>query len=177
MKKVLFVGAPSTGKSTISKLACEKISSAVLRPELGIEFIKTLGINGPEEYTSDMHFLLTQDLISREKTIQRSHPDARYLFCDCGAITTLAGHWSLYNKIDKRIENLINKNDYDIYFLCNNDIPTKADGFRGSSEICKKMQDLIMDILKNNNIKAILLNGSIENRLNIIKKTLGDKTQ
>ena len=119
-KKVAVTGPESTGKSWLTrKLADYYIAGFV--DEYARDFISGL----KREYNQEDILTIAQNQIIKES---REEKKARgFLFCDTELIVTKI--WSLhkYGTVDPWIIRQIEANRYDLYLLCNVDLPWEFD--------------------------------------------------
>ena len=170
--KVAIDGTHSTGKTTVWKiLEADKYKDYKYIPELG-SVIATNNFlvdsplswqelfNNKEKYTSFIDLLVDN---------QKNQENCKNVFIDS----------SLYRAFAYAIENglsisdsLISEIKYDVIFYCPIEFDFIDDDFRFNffrKEVDKRLFDLIK---KYHHGKLVLLNGTIENRINLIKQTI-----
>jgi NadR type nicotinamide-nucleotide adenylyltransferase len=157
VKTVCFLGAESTGKSTITKLASEKYNTINVN-----EYGRTLW----EEKNGNLIFedmlKIGQQHIENENS---ALPLAtKYLFADTSPLTTSFYSSAMFNKVDPKLEEL-SWRKYDYYFLCLPDFPFVQDGTRQDEDFRKKQHEWYVCTLLERKIKYSILQGSIGDRI------------
>ena len=120
MRRVAITGPESTGKSKLARGLALHYNTAIV-PEFARQYIDNLD----RPYNQDDILLIAQNqLISEEKILQKADT---YLFCDTELIVTKI--WSLhkYNSCHPWILEQIEKHVYDLYLLCDIDLPWEYD--------------------------------------------------
>lgn len=169
--KVVFVGAESTGKTTISKRLSEEYETAWM-PEYGREY-------WDEHHDAD-GFLTPEQLADLAKGhLEREDQiilDAdKYFFVDTNAITTEMFSNFYHGFAHPDLKKLAKENEkrYDLYFLCDIDIPYEDEPGRSGAEHRIVFQKEIIDDLNARGIKYITLRGNLEARIGKVKEVLG----
>jgi NadR type nicotinamide-nucleotide adenylyltransferase len=172
VQKIVIMGAESTGKSTLA---------AALAQRFDTRFVAEYG----REYHAQRGGVLTLDdypLIAREH--QRLEDEAmmeanRFLFIDTNAITTLAFSY-YYNGAGLPDLHQIARDcipRYDLWLVCDDDIPFEQDGWRDTEALRTKMQRMILYDLNERGIRYHLISGNLDRRLEtvaVLIETSGD---
>jgi HTH-type transcriptional repressor of NAD biosynthesis genes len=166
---VVFLGAPSTGKTTLAQKLSEEYNTAWM-PEYGREYW--------EQHQSDRRLTLDQltdiakgHLLREDKQLYYAN---RYLFTDTNAITTYMFSLYYHNKVSDQLKLLAQQAEkrYDLFFLCDTDIPYEDTWDRSGDVQRSEFQMKIIEDLNVRNIPYILLNGSLAERVDKVKKVL-----
>jgi len=162
--KVLFVGGPCSGKTTLCKSLSEKYKTIFIEEYLMNYMIKN-NLKS-EEVTKDIILYCMEEQANQENEIILNKQSIQ--FCEG---TSLSGISTLYS------EELINiikiqLKDCKLVFLCNNDIPYINTDVRPNHEIALNCHKAIIKYLKDNNINYILLSGSLEERISKVEKEI-----
>jgi len=166
---VVFLGAPSTGKTTIAEKMADEFQT-VWMPEYGREYWETHQVN--RKLSIGQLVELAEGHLDRED--RRLYQANNYLFTDTNAITTymfsLYYHGTAHHKLIE-LANLA-QSRYDLVFLCDVDIPYD-DTWDRSGDISRKVfqKQIIGDLLVRK-IPFILLNGGLEERVNKTRNIL-----
>jgi HTH-type transcriptional regulator, transcriptional repressor of NAD biosynthesis genes len=167
--RVVFLGAPSTGKTTIAELLAKEYET-VWMPEYGREYWlrnqvgRRLSLEQLEE--------IAEGHLARENELLQSAN--RYLFCDTNALTTLIFavyyHGSATSRLEELAEQAVAR--YDVVFLCDSDIRYDDTWDRSGALNRDTFQKQIVADLIVRKIPYITLRGTVEQRLRFVKEVL-----
>ncbi len=166
---VVFMGAESTGKSTITKEMARRFDT-VYMPEYGQEFW--------EKHQVDMELTIGQLVDLANGHIEREnillYEANKYLFTDTNAITTYIFSMHYHGQADPKLQELANKcaQRYDLVFLCDIDIPYDDTPDRLGKVVRKKFHEKTIQYLNERNIPFILLRGNLEERVAKVGRVL-----
>lgn len=166
---VVFLGAPSTGKTTIASQLAQEYNT-VWMPEYGREYWEEHQVN---KRLSLMQLVeIAQGHLEREEALLRQAN--QYLFTDTNALTTY--HFSLYyhNAAAPELAQLAieSASRYDLVFVCSDDIPYD-DTYDRSGEANRKIfQRQIESELIIRKIPFFRLRGNLDVRIEYVKKVL-----
>ncbi|RUT05145.1 transcriptional regulator NadR [Dulcicalothrix desertica PCC 7102] len=170
IKNVVFLGAPSTGKTTIASQLAQEYNTEWM-PEYGREYWEEHQVN---KRLSLMQLVeIAQGHLEREEALLRRAN--QYLFTDTNALTTY--HFSLYyhNAAAPELVQLAieSASRYDLVFVCSDDIPYD-DTYDRSEEVNRKIfQRQIENELIIRKIPFFRLCGNIDERVKYVKNVLG----
>ena len=167
--KVVFLGAMSTGKSTIAE-ALAKRHNTTFASEYGRDFW--------EEHQVDRRLSLEAfneiavGHIEREETAFLSAD--RFCFIDTNAITTYTFALDYHGTAPELLTQLAieNASRYDLFFLCEDDIPYDDTWDRSGSQKRHVFHKQIIADLKARRIPYIPLKGDLETRLRCVDEVL-----
>ncbi|MFA5358823.1 MAG: AAA family ATPase [Patescibacteria group bacterium] len=169
VKKIVFLGAESTGKTTITR-ELAKIYKTEWMPELGREYWEKNQIDGKlsEEQLLDLAY---QHIEKEEELLLRAN---RYFFADTNAITTAMFSRYYHGHIHPQLECLARRVEsrYDLYFVCDIDIPYEDDGARSGADHRLIFQQQIIEDLERRGINYILLRGDLGQRMRRVREYL-----
>jgi NadR type nicotinamide-nucleotide adenylyltransferase len=167
--KAVFLGAPSTGKTTLASYLAEQ-RDTVWMPEYGREYW--------EKHQVDRRLSLQQLEEIAEGHLEREDrlvQDARdVLFIDTNAITTYMFSYYYHGTATARLTQLAMDaaSRYDLVFVCETDIPYD-DTWDRSGEVQRTVfQKQIMADLRQRKIPYFLLRGTLEERAERVNKIL-----
>jgi len=171
IERVAFLGAESTGKSTISRVMAEEYDTHNTT-EYGRDMCE-----GDKYHKIDTHGMETivKEQEAMEDGLIESGTCKHFLFCDTNAITTLFYAYEYNNEASSLIWDVASrcKERYDHVFLCDIDIPFEDDGTRRLSGQAHKLQDSMVRMqLDWFDIPYVILRGTIEERIETIRNYL-----
>jgi NadR type nicotinamide-nucleotide adenylyltransferase len=167
--KVVLLGAPSTGKTTLAEKLAIHFNTQWM-PEYGREYWENHQIN--KRLTLEDLLKIAQTHIEREDALVLQ--SNRFLFSDTNAITTYLFSLDYHGNALAALENLAKaaENRYDIIFVCDTDIPYDDTWDRSGDVKRKEFQQKIIDDLNARNLKYYILNGSVDERIEQVSKVL-----
>lgn len=167
--KVCFLGAPSTGKSTLARKMADLFQTKYM-PEYGAEF--WLENHVDRRITLEQFEQISPEHRNREDLLALD--SNRYLFCDTCAITTYMFakdyHGAAGPILTKQAKEAEKR--YDLFFLCDTDIPYDNTWERSGDQKRKWFQNQIIADLKERKIPFIRLSGNLEERMEKVRNAL-----
>ena len=167
VERVVFLGAESTGKSTLARRMAE---------EMGTAFVPEYGRTSYEEKGGE---LALEDYIAIARGHRAREDEAilganRYLFIDTNAITTM--FFSHYYNQDSLPELRALAREcrgrYHHVFVCADDIPFEQDGWRDNEVWRGRMQGLVLYDLAVREIPYHLVTGPLDARVGQVRAVL-----
>ena len=158
----VFLGAPSTGKSTLAEAVAAHYKSAWV-PEYGREYWEKHQVN--RRLTSDQLVEITVGHRQREDEALKSAD--RYLLVDTDASTTRNFALHYHDRCDSRLDAFVAETRlrYDVFFLCLPDFP-HADTWDRSGDVFREaFQRRTEADLKARRIPYHPIGGTIEDRV------------
>jgi NadR type nicotinamide-nucleotide adenylyltransferase len=168
LKKIVVIGPESTGKSWL----CEKLAAHYNThwvKEYAREYLLTKG----NAYTPDDLELIAKGQIDAENKLAEimqnnfEPSDAnKPLFIDTDLYVMKVWSEFVFNQCSYNILNGIVNHHYDLYLLCKPDIPWVSDELREYPDLItrNKLFHHYKDIMINQSVSWIEINGSFENR-------------
>lgn len=168
---VVFLGAPSTGKSTITEICGEKFKTTFM-PEYGREYWEKHNID--RRLTAAQLVELAKGHLEREE--QKLLHANRYLFTDTNAITTFMFSNYYHGYALQQLEDLAKaaESRYHLVFLCDVDIPYDDTWDRSGNTNRIAFQQQIKEDLEKRNIPFKLLSGTIPERVQRVEAELNN---
>jgi NadR type nicotinamide-nucleotide adenylyltransferase len=126
IKKVVIIGPESTGKSTL----CENLAAhfkTIWVKEYAREYLLK---NGTDYSFENLFEIATGQLHGEDEAIKNLNNDCEIVFIDTDMYVMKVWSEFVFNKCDNRILNEILKREYDLYLLCNTDLPWAKDELR-----------------------------------------------
>ncbi len=181
IKKVVAIGPESTGKSTLCKQLAEHFNT-LLCPEYARSYLKENGVKygyadlikitqgqlAIEDYCEE-EINRQSSIISVESQIINSPFNANnsLLFIDTDMYVMKVWYEYVFCKCEYTVLDEISKRKYDLYLLCNIDLPWTADEMREYPDEKPRAELYCMykDILVNQPTPWVEINGNYEQRL------------
>jgi HTH-type transcriptional repressor of NAD biosynthesis genes len=166
---VVFLGAPSTGKTTLTE-ALAKRHKTVWMPEYGREYWEKHAVN--RRLTKDQLTQIAEGHLSREEKMLYSAK--KYLFTDTNALTTRIFSLYYHNEVWIELEDIAGlcHQRYDIVFVCDTDIPYEETWDRSGDVNRLLMQRMIIADLIARKIPFHVVRGTLEERIRQVEEDL-----
>ncbi|MTH16570.1 AAA family ATPase [Flavobacterium sp. LC2016-01] len=170
--KVVLLGAPSTGKTTLAEKLAVHFDTQWM-PEYGREYWENHQIN--KRLTLEDLLKIAETHIEREDALVLK--SNQFLFSDTNAITTYLFSLDYHGKALPALEDLAKtaESRHDIIFVCDTDIPYDDTWDRSGDVKRKEFQEKIIDDLNTRNLKYYMLRGTVEERIDQVSKVLSAK--
>ncbi|MED4953744.1 AAA family ATPase [Paenibacillus macerans] len=167
--KVVFVGAMSTGKSTITEALAAR-HGTMFASEYGRDYWTEHQVNrriGLEAFDE----IALGHIEREEQALLRAN---RYLFVDTNAITTYMFALDYHGRAPELLTRIAleNAQRYDLFFLCDDDIPYDDTWDRSGDQKRHVFHKQIIADLKERRIPFITLRGSLEQRMRKVDEVL-----
>lgn len=164
VQTVCFIGAESTGKSTLAEIMAKSFDTAYV-PEYG----RTL-------WEQKKGLLEFDDLLTIAKTHTRHEEQKRlvsnrYLFVDTSPLTTLFYSKALFSRADPKLERLSERH-YDHIFYCYPDFPLVQDDTRADEDFRQAQHGWYLNEIQTRNLKVTVLKGTLEQKIRAIDQVL-----
>lgn len=167
--KVCFMGAPSTGKTTLARTLAER-HNTVWMPEYGAEYWLEHQID--RRITLDQFEEISPEHNRREDALTLQ--SRKYLFCDTNPITTYVFAKDYHGSAGPVLTRLAAEAEkrYDLFFLCDTDIPYADTWDRSGDQKRKWFQDQIVGDLSERRIPFFRVSGTLEERISNVNEVL-----
>jgi nicotinamide riboside kinase len=168
--RVCCVGAESTGKSTLVSTLAKKYQSVSIG-EFGRDYTlmkKAAGTN--DSWTTD-DFVHIANEQQRLEDLSAEDADA-VLFCDTDAMSTDLWHERYLGARDLEVGRIAEARRYDLFVLCDIDIPWQADEIRLGANTRAAMHQRFLDVLASRPEPTILVSGTVEQRMQLVDDSL-----
>lgn len=167
--KVVLLGAPSTGKTTLAEKLAEHFNTQWM-PEYGREYWEMNQVN--KRLTLEDLLKIAQVHIEREDALVLQ--SNQILFSDTNAITTYLFSMDYHGKALLELKNLAKaaENRHDIIFVCDTDIPYDDTWDRSGDVKRKEFQEIIIEDLNARKLEYHLLKGTVDQRIEQVSKVL-----
>lgn len=157
--KIVFTGAESTGKSTLSKQMTNHYGGKWI-PEIARSYIEKLN----RKYNYEDVCKIAKQQISTEKNV---HPTEEIVFFDTWLIITKVWFDFVYQKHPKWMEDAIKKSSIDLFLVCDTDLPWEYDPVReNGGDNRNKLQNIYIQELKKYGFNYQIIRGDKIERFN-----------
>lgn len=170
VQKIVFLGAESTGKSTLTTALAQEFHTPAVEEVGRVFWLEHKDANG--KLTQKQLIQLAQEHIQVEDRLQEQAK--KYLFVDTNAITTKLFCDFYHGKSSAELQKMarLSHARYDYWFVCETDIPYVDDGTRSGARHRIQFQKKILHDLQMRGIKYTLLSGSLQERMDKVKTIL-----
>jgi cytidyltransferase-like protein len=172
VKSVVFLGAESTGKSTLAERMALEYDTAFV-PEHGREvWASQNGELSLEDYVRIAHR-------HRELEVQGALRAKRYLFVDTNAITTMFLGYAYEGDGSPELTELARDAEtrYHHVFVCADDIPFHQDGWRDDAVWRSRAQGMVRYDLAVRGVPYTMVTGSLEHRVQQVRAVLDSRLE
>ncbi len=161
MKKIVIIGPESTGKSTL----CEQLAAhykTIWCPEFAREYLMQHGM----DYTYDDLLKIAMGQLELENVLLSEAKNDLY-FIDTDMYVMKVWCEVAFEACHSWILKQIARRHYDLYFLCNVDLPWVPDELREYPDLAQrgKLYKMYKDIMVNSSAKWVEISGSRAERL------------
>jgi NadR type nicotinamide-nucleotide adenylyltransferase len=169
LTKVVLLGAPSTGKSTLVENLADQFKTTHM-PEFGREYWEANNL----QRRLTLEQLLEIATMHREKELIAAHEARQYFFIDTNALTTeiFANYYHGESLPQLRELSDQTKDRYDIVILCGDEIPYDDTEDRSGEENRSVFQKATINELHKRGIKYHEVSGSIQQRISEVSRIL-----
>jgi len=166
---VVFLGAPSTGKTTIAQRMAQEFST-VWMPEYGREYWEKNQVE--RRLSLEQLVEIAEGHWEREECLL--YQSNQWLFTDTNALTTFMFSQYYHQTAAPRLIELANlaSSRYDLVYLCDTDIPYDDTWYRSGDVNRITFQKQIIEDLHARKIPYIVLSGDLEMRVTKVNTIL-----
>ena len=164
LKKIVIIGPESTGKSTLCKLLAQHYH-AIWCPEYAREYLLK---NGTNYSYNDLYIIAKGQIALEEDYISKTqNTNNQFLFLDTDMYVMKVWCEYVFEKCHPFILEAISNRHYDLYLLCNTDVPWVKDELREypNEQPRKELFHIYKDILINQPVPWAEINGNYTQRL------------
>lgn len=160
-KKIVVLGPESTGKSTLCKRLAEHYKTSWV-PEYAREYLEHHGLG----YDFDSLLTIAKGQVALEEEYIGKLNASSTLFIDTDQYVLKVWAEFVYGKCHSWILNQAAMRNYDLYLLCNVDLPWVKDGLREYPDLLtrKTLYKHYLDIMINQPVPWIDISGTYDER-------------
>jgi len=163
LKKIVILGPESTGKSSLCKQLAKHYKTEWV-PEYAREFLLKNGIN----YSYEDLLTIAKGQTESEDyyNLRLTTHDSRLLFIDTDMYVMKVWCEFVFGKCHKYILDQIVQRKYDLYLLCNIDLPWRKDELREYPEVepRQRLYMMYLDIMVNQDTPWVIISGTEDQR-------------
>ncbi|MDB5192290.1 MAG: ribosylnicotinamide kinase [Segetibacter sp.] len=185
LKKIVIIGPESTGKSTLCTLLAQHYNT-LWCPEFAREYLLSHGTNYTfEDLLTIAKGQLTLEDEYVEKALVHYKKQPQYIHHTAGINSPLLfidtemyvmKVWSefVFGKVEPFITDQIHERKYDLYLLCNIDLPWVKDELREYPDEAPRIElyNIYKNLLTNQTTPWVDISGDYENRFNTAVKAI-----
>lgn len=162
LKKIVILGPESTGKSHLSAQLAVHFNTEWC-PEYAREHLLSRGINYNYE---DLLEIAKGQVMLEDKYIQKTMGKNNFLFIDTDMYVMKVWCEFVYGKCHRFILDQIVQRKYDLYLLCNTDLPWVSDELREYPDLAirNKLFKSYKDIMVNQSVPWVEIEGDYDQR-------------
>jgi NadR type nicotinamide-nucleotide adenylyltransferase len=166
IKKIVIIGPESTGKSTLCQQLA-KYYQTLWCPEFAREYLLKNGTNYSYEDLLTIAVEQTNQITNYELKTEDLIPNSQFLIIDTDMYVMKVWCEYVFSKCHQYILDEIVSKKYDLYLLCNIDLPWVADELREypNEQPRKELFNIYKDILANQSTPWAVISGNNEERL------------
>lgn len=162
IKKIVIIGPESTGKSML----CEKLAAhfkTALVPEYAREYLLN---NGTDYGLNDLQKIAAGQLDAEDSAASMFQQDRGLLFIDTDLYVIKVWSEYVFNSCHNSILTGIASRNYDLYLLCNPDIPWVKDALREYPDLPQreKLYHFYKDAMVNQHVPWVEIQGDYDTR-------------
>lgn len=161
-KRVVVLGAESTGTTTLARALAERLSTNWVE-EYGREYSERKLARGDDVWHSEEFTAIANEQRHREDAALRRAN--RVLVCDTDAFATTLWHRRYMGFDSAEVEAIARTGRPDLYLLTGDEIPFVQDGLRDGEHIRHEMHHWFVDALSKQHVPWHLVRGAAEARI------------
>jgi NadR type nicotinamide-nucleotide adenylyltransferase len=179
VRRVVLIGAESTGKTTLAQQLAERFDTLWV-PEYGREHWerklagRSLG-DPPPSWTHQEFVDIAREQQAREDRAARTAN--RVLICDTNAFATGTWHERYYQARDARVDAIGARDRAHLYLLAAPDVPFVQDGFRDGEHIRSWMHERFEAQLAHGSVPWHVIDGPYPRRLEAAERLVRSMSQ
>ncbi|GAA0855674.1 AAA family ATPase [Aliiglaciecola litoralis] len=169
IRKIVFLGAPSTGKSTLCKALADKYNTLWVE-EYGREYWQAHQVNRRLTPEQLLHIGQSQVALEEERLAEAN----QFLFCDTNAFTTWHFALHYHDSALPELQRLAQQSwlRYDLVVLCEEDIPYDDTWERSGDANRHEFQTFLKAYMHEHNKPYLLVSGTLEQRMAKVEEKL-----
>jgi NadR type nicotinamide-nucleotide adenylyltransferase len=164
LKKIVFTGPESTGKSTLATQLSQELNCPIVE-EYSRTFLQKLN----RDYDFEDITQIAKGQVAKEDATLFNN---NIIVCDTDLLVCKIWQEFRFGRVDPWLEHEFKNRRYNIVFLCNVDIPWVYDPLRENPSDREELFNLYKSTLDAYKIDYTIVQGSFQDRYQIVKDTL-----
>ncbi|HPT14353.1 MAG TPA: ATP-binding protein [Bacteroidales bacterium] len=165
--RIAITGPESTGKSWLAMHLARHYNTLWVK-EYAREYLDKIG--RPYIYHDILEIAKGQLLSENSAAVNLA--EGQLLFCDTESIVTRIWCMVKYGRCHRYINSLVKSHRYDLYLLCDIDLPWEYDPLREHPQKRGFLFELYKSELEKNGLPYVIVNGTGDNRLQLAIKAV-----
>ncbi len=155
MYKIAILGPESTGKTELAE-SLSAYYNSIWVPEYAREYVENL--TEKYSYTDVCNIAIKQ--IELEMQFENTSNDAKFVFFDTDLIITKVWFDFCYQKVPDFVTNRLKKGFFDLYLLCEPDLPWQPDSVREHGDDRTFFFDWYKKEIELSGVPCVIVNGT-----------------
>ncbi len=168
-RRVVILGAESTGTTTLSQDLAERLGT-IWVPEYGRRFTEEHGVHHSWQ-SGDFDVIARRQAADEDRAARRSGP---ILVCDTDVLATAVWHERYMGTRSEAVEALAATRRPDLYVLTGDEIPFVQDGLRDGEHLRNWMTGRFREVLSTTGVPWLEVHGDRQARLETVITTVAD---
>jgi len=161
MKKIVFTGPESTGKTTLAELTAAHFNLPMVK-EIARDYIGHL--SRAYNYEDVVNISLLQ--MAEEEKIKSMHPPV--MICDTDLVTIRIWCEDKFHRTESWLMDALFHRLPDIYFLCTPDFPWQHDMQREDPKRAHELFEVYKGFFIQHKLQFVELKGTVEERMKVV---------
>lgn len=163
--RICCVGAESTGKTTLVRALAERHGAPHVR-EFGRDYTVAKKDAGTNEHWDTVDFIT---IAVEQQRLEDRADGRRFLFCDTDAMSTDLWHERYLGSRSSAVDAIARMRTYDLFVLCDIDIPWEADDIRLGSDSRAAMHRRFIEVTSAERPEpVVLVTGDVGTRMDLV---------
>lgn len=165
IRRVVLMGPESTGKSTLAKKLAEKFQTNHVCEHMRTYLEKKWEESKELCEENDLQPIVEGQVATENEAASTAN---QVIFCDTNALQNLIYAKEYYPDFHNKVVNYcVENHHYDLYLLCNIDVPWEEDILRDKPHEREKMFRIFVEWLEKLDINYHIVSGSISERMEL----------
>jgi len=167
VKRIAIMGSESSGTTTLAKALAAHCNTSWV-PEYGRIYSEGMA-PGAKWLEDDFIHIAKMQNESEDALAKKS---SNLLFCDTTSLTTAVFQKLYLGQITQKVLDVSKNREYDLCVVTYPDISYEQDGTRQEIDHRLEMHDWFIEVLKERNLKYIVVRGSVQERMESVLKKI-----